>query len=121
LPVGITHEINQPLTAIATAHLHTAGVIWNKPNRQAQNSLDKFRPIIKQKSLVSPSTLKRLQRVAALNHTSLFRNVSFSKDAIRVCMSNQIQEQQLYAQLSTTDSKIFRSCRNPIRLKNKSW
>ncbi|GAA0223730.1 ATP-binding protein [Marinomonas primoryensis] len=112
LGVGITHEINQPLTAIAS-HLHTAGRHMEQGQiDKAQNSLDKIRQLLTKITRITKH-LKAFARVAGTELTPVCLEMVI-QDAIEL-MSNQIQEQHCTLSYQPTDSKIF-VLAEPIRL-----
>lgn len=112
LGVGITHEINQPLTAIAS-HLHTAGRHMEQGQiGKAQNSLDKIRQLLTKITRITKH-LKAFARVAGTELTPVCLEMVI-QDAIEL-MSNQIQEQHCTLSYQATDSKIF-VLAEPIRL-----
>jgi two-component system C4-dicarboxylate transport sensor histidine kinase DctB len=112
LGVGITHEINQPLTAIAS-HLHTAGRHMEKGQiDKAQNSLDKVRQLLTKITRITKH-LKAFARVAGTELTPVYLETVI-QDAIEL-MSNQIQEQHCTLNYHPTDSKIC-VLAEPIRL-----
>lgn len=112
LGVGITHEINQPLTAIAS-HLHTAGRHMEQGQiGKAQNSLDKIRQLLTKITRITKH-LKAFARVAGTELTPVCLEMVI-QDAIEL-MSNQIQEQHCTLNYQATDSKIF-VLAEPIRL-----
>jgi two-component system, NtrC family, C4-dicarboxylate transport sensor histidine kinase DctB len=90
LGVGITHEINQPLTAIAS-HLHTAGRHMEKDQLdKAQNSLDKIGQLLTKITRITKH-LKAFARVAGTELTPV-RLTTVIEDAIEL-MSSQVHEQ----------------------------
>jgi two-component system C4-dicarboxylate transport sensor histidine kinase DctB len=112
LGVGITHEINQPLTAIAS-HLHTAGRHMEQGQiGKAQNSLDKIRQLLTKITRITKH-LKAFARVAGTELTPVCLEMVI-QDAIEL-MSNQIQEQHCTLSYQATDSKVF-VLAEPIRL-----
>ncbi|MDE8603985.1 ATP-binding protein [Marinomonas sp. RSW2] len=112
LGVGITHEINQPLTAIAS-HLHTAGRHMEQGQiDKAQNSLEKIRQLLTKITRITKH-LKAFARVAGTELTPVCLEMVI-QDAIEL-MSNQIQEQHCTLSYQPTDSKIF-VLAEPIRL-----
>lgn len=112
LGVGITHEINQPLTAIAS-HLHTAGRHMEKGQMdKAQNSLDKIGLLLTKITRITKH-LKAFARVAGTERTPVCLNTVL-QDAIEL-MSSQIIDQHctLDYQASSTSFYVLAE---PIRL-----
>lgn len=112
LGVGITHEINQPLTAIAS-HLHTAGRHMEKGQLDnAQNSLNKVRQLLTKITRITKH-LKAFARVAGTELTPVNLDTVI-QDAIEL-MSSQIQDQGCTLNYQTTTSPIS-VLAEPIRL-----
>lgn len=112
LGVGITHEINQPLTAIAS-HLHTAGRHMEKGQLDnAQNSLNKVRQLLTKITRITKH-LKAFARVAGTELTPVNLDTVI-QDAIEL-MSSQIQDQGCTINYQTTTSPIS-VLAEPIRL-----
>ncbi|ETI59113.1 ATP-binding protein [Marinomonas profundimaris] len=112
LGVGITHEINQPLTAIAS-HLHTAGRHMEKGQiDNAQNSLNKVRQLLTKITRITKH-LKAFARVAGTELTPVNLDTVI-QDAIEL-MSSQIQDQGCTLNYQTTTSPIS-VLAEPIRL-----
>ncbi|WP_409418609.1 ATP-binding protein [Marinomonas sp. RS-M-Aa-14] len=112
LGVGITHEINQPLTAIAS-HLHTAGRHIEKNQLdKAQNSLDKIGQLLTKITRITKH-LKAFARVAGTELTPVCL-ATVIEDAIEL-MSSQIDEQNSI--LNYQPSKLsLHVLAEPIRL-----
>ena len=112
LGVGITHEINQPLTAIAS-HLHTAGRHMEKGQvDKAQNSLDKIGLLLTKITRITKH-LKAFARVAATELTPVCLD-TVVQDAIEL-MSSQIIEQHCTLDYQA-NSASFYVLAEPIRL-----
>ncbi|MBU1464739.1 MAG: GHKL domain-containing protein [Gammaproteobacteria bacterium] len=112
LGVGITHEINQPLTAIAS-HLHTAGRHMEKDQvDKAQNSLDKIGLLLTKITRITKH-LKAFARVAGTELTPVCLD-AVVKDAIEL-MSSQIIDQHCTLDYQT-NSASFYVLAEPIRL-----
>lgn len=112
LGVGITHEINQPLTAIAS-HLHTAGRHMEKEQvDKAQISLQKISQLLTKITRITKH-LKAFARVAGTELTPVCLDTVI-RDAIEL-MSSQIADQdcQLDYQISTSSLYVLAE---PIRL-----
>ncbi|RBP83113.1 HAMP domain-containing protein [Marinomonas rhizomae] len=112
LGVGITHEINQPLTAIAS-HLHTAGRHMEKEQvDKAQISLQKISQLLIKITRITKH-LKAFARVAGTELTPVCLDTVI-RDAIEL-MSSQIADQdcQLDYQISTSPLYVLAE---PIRL-----
>ncbi|MBU1293977.1 MAG: GHKL domain-containing protein, partial [Gammaproteobacteria bacterium] len=112
LGVGITHEINQPLTAIAS-HLHTAGRHMEKGQvDKAQNSLDKIGLLLTKITRITKH-LKAFARVAGTELTPVCLD-AVVQDAIEL-MSSQIIDQHCTLDYQT-NSASFYVLAEPIRL-----
>jgi len=112
LGVGITHEINQPLTAIAS-HLHTAGRHMEKGQMdKAQNSLSKVGLLLTKITRITKH-LKAFARAAGTELTPVYLDTVI-QDAIEL-MTSQIQEQNCTLNYQATNSKIC-VLAEPIRL-----
>ena len=112
LGVGITHEINQPLTAIAS-HLHTAGRHMEKDQvDKAQNSLDKIGLLLTKITRITKH-LKAFARVAGTELTPVCLD-AVVQDAIEL-MSSQIIDQHCTLDYQT-NSASFYVLAEPIRL-----
>ncbi|QRV23047.1 ATP-binding protein [Marinomonas foliarum] len=112
LGVGITHEINQPLTAIAS-HLHTAGRHMEKDQvDKARNSLDKIGLLLTKITRITKH-LKAFARVAGTELTPVCLDTVI-QDAIEL-MSNQIVDQHCTLDYQT-NSASFYVLAEPIRL-----
>lgn len=112
LGVGITHEINQPLTAIAS-HLHTAGRHMEKAQMdKAQTSLQKISLLLTKITRITKH-LKAFARVAGTELTPVCLDAVI-RDAIEL-MSSQIDDQgcQLDYQMSASSLYVLAE---PIRL-----
>lgn len=112
LGVGITHEINQPLTAIAS-HLHTAGRHMEKAQMdKAQTSLQKISQLLTKITRITKH-LKAFARVAGTELTPVGLDAVI-RDAIEL-MSSQIADQgcQLDYQISASSLSVLAE---PIRL-----
>lgn len=112
LGVGITHEINQPLTAIAS-HLHTAGRHMEKDQvDKARNSLDKIGLLLTKITRITKH-LKAFARVAGTELTPVCLDTVI-QDAIEL-MSSQIVDQHCTLDYQT-NSASFYVLAEPIRL-----
>ncbi|MGO3740332.1 MAG: ATP-binding protein [Marinomonas foliarum] len=112
LGVGITHEINQPLTAISS-HLHTAGRHMEKGQvDKAQNSLDKIALLLSKITRITKH-LKAFARVAGAELTPVCLDTVI-QDAIEL-MSSQIIDQHCTLDYQT-NSASFYVLAEPIRL-----
>ncbi|QUX94709.1 histidine kinase [Marinomonas sp. CT5] len=112
LGVGITHEINQPLTAVAS-HLHTAGRHMEKDQvEKAQNSLDKISQLLSKITRITKH-LKAFARVAGTELTPVALD-SVIKDAIEL-MSSQIIDQCCTLNYHTSSAPLY-VLAEPIRL-----
>ncbi|QUX90787.1 histidine kinase [Marinomonas sp. A3A] len=112
LGVGITHEINQPLTAIAS-HLHTAGRHMEKGQvDKAQNSLDKIGLLLTKITRITKH-LKAFARVAGTELTPVCLDTVI-QDAIEL-MSSQIIEQHCTLDYQANSASLY-VLAEPIRL-----
>ncbi|NLQ17646.1 GHKL domain-containing protein [Marinomonas sp. M1K-6] len=112
LGVGITHEINQPLTAIAS-HLHTAGRHMEQGQlNKAHNSLDKISQLLKKITRITKH-LKAFARVAGTELTPVCL-ASVIEEAIEL-MSSQIHEQHCTLNYQASDALLY-VLAEPIRL-----
>lgn len=110
--VGITHEINQPLTAIAS-HLHNAGRhIDNGQTEKAHNSLNKINLLLTKISRITKH-LKAFARTAGTELAPVNLKGVIC-DAIDL-MSNQINEQNVTLTLHDIPSDLYVQA-EPIRL-----
>ncbi|AEF55890.1 ATP-binding protein [Marinomonas posidonica] len=112
LGVGITHEINQPLTAIAS-HLHTAGRHMEKEQvNKAQTSLQKISLLLTKITRITKH-LKAFARVAGTELTPVCLDTVI-RDAIEL-MSSQIADQNCQLDYQTNASSLY-VLAEPIRL-----
>ncbi|MGO2236455.1 MAG: ATP-binding protein [Marinomonas sp.] len=112
LGVGITHEINQPLTAIAS-HLHTAGRHMEKGQvDKAQNSLDKIGLLLTKIARITKH-LKAFARVAGTELTPVCLDAVI-QDAIEL-MSSQITDQHCTLNYKASSASFY-VLAEPIRL-----
>ncbi|UTV98855.1 histidine kinase [Marinomonas rhizomae] len=112
LGVGITHEINQPLTAIAS-HLHTAGRHMEKDQvDKARNSLDKIGLLLTKITRITKH-LKAFARVAGTELTPICLDTVI-QDAIEL-MSSQIVDQHCTLDYQTNSASLY-VLAEPIRL-----
>lgn len=112
LGVGITHEINQPLTAIAS-HLHTAGRHMEKDQvDKARNSLDKIGLLLTKITRITKH-LKAFARVAGTELTPVCLDTVI-QDAIEL-MSSQIVDQHCTLDYQTNSASLY-VLAEPIRL-----
>lgn len=112
LGVGITHEINQPLTAIAS-HLHTAGRHMEQGQiNKAQNSLDKVTQLLNKITRITKH-LKAFARVAGTELSPVLLD-NVIKDAIEL-MFNQIHDQNCTFHYQASNSSLY-VLAEPIRL-----
>jgi len=111
LSVGITHEINQPLTAV-TSHLHSAGLHLQKHNTEAvQRSHEKIKYLINKVSVITRQ-LKSFARKAATELSAVDLQPVIN-DAIDL-MANQLREQQCqlnYSGSATTPKVLAEAIR----------
>ena len=99
LSVGITHEINQPLTAV-TSHLHSAGLHLQNHNTDAvQRSHQKIKYLIDKVSVITRQ-LKSFARKAATELSAVDLQPVIT-DAIDL-MANQLREQHCQLNYSAT-------------------
>ena len=112
LGVGITHEINQPLTAISS-HLHTAGRHMEKGQvDKAQNSLDKIALLLSKITRITKH-LKAFARVAGAELTPVCLDTVI-QDAIEL-MSSQIIDQHCTLDYQSNSTSLY-VLAEPIRL-----
>jgi len=115
LVLALLHEIKPALNSHCANFAHCRASM-EQGQIAKLNSLDKIR-IILTKSFVSPSTLKRLPRVAGTELTPVCLEMVI-QDAIEL-MSNQISRTKLYASAFHLPNSNLRSCRT-IRIRTSS-
>jgi two-component system C4-dicarboxylate transport sensor histidine kinase DctB len=112
LGVGITHEINQPLTAIAS-HLHTASRHMDQGQvSKAQNSLDKVTQLLNKITRITKH-LKAFARAAGTELSPVLLDTVI-KDAIEL-MFSQIHDQNCTFHYQASNSSLY-VLAEPIRL-----